>query len=107
MELSSCTAGELTFAVGYLEVDEATRVEAVKQVLRNALRVNMSLPASTTPLAGEAAQTVDGTGPDGKPLRAQSRIFSNSTSVFQVTVFGPQLKAEPVDFFFSSIKPPA
>lgn len=110
MELASCTAGELTFAVGQLELADAARVEPVKQILRDALRLNLALPARTATGAEDTMQaqsdrfSVDGSGPDGKPLSARSRIFSRTATVFQATVYGRQLKAEPVDFFFSSLK---
>ncbi len=112
MDLTTCSAGDLTFAIGRLEVSDSTRVELFKQVLREALQVNLAVPARPAALDVEAAPTgdkpwiVEGTGPDGEPMQAQSRIFNKGTTVFQATVIGRRLAPEVVDFFFSSIRAP-
>lgn len=110
MALTSCSAGDLTFAIGRLELAEAQRVAPIKQVLLDALSVNLAAPAAAgasgtgAALGGLEMTRIDGTGPDGEPMQAQSRIFNHANTVFQATVIGRRLQPEAVDFFFSSIK---
>lgn len=110
MAITSCTAGDLTFAVGHLRVANAERIEPVKQVLRDALRVNLSAatPPASSPTAGPGGEwmVVEGVGADGQPIAARSQVVGRAADVFQATVIGRRLAAEPVDFFFSSLKWP-
>ncbi len=106
MDITSCVAADTTFAVAHLDTGEANRIGAVKQVLRQALYINLSRPAPAPAPGDGELFIVDGTGPDGHPLRARSRIYNHENVVVQVTVVGRRLDADAVEFFFSSIKRP-
>lgn len=120
MELSSCSAGGLTFAVGRIVVTDAARVEPVLQALRDALLAKLA-PSPDAALADRPAASasapasqasmqrirVQGAGPDGERRQVQSRFFSRGLTVYQATVVGKDGAAEAAneatEFFLSSM----
>ena len=118
MQLSSCAAGDITFAVSQVDVSDVAGVTPLMHALRNALLVNVGSQMA----AGTAAETVTAHVPgatphplmerlsvrgqraDGSPLEAQGQFFCKGLRVYQATVVGRRLDAAAMDVFFSSLK---
>ncbi len=120
MELSSCSAGGLTFALARVVVADAARVEPVLQALREALLGKLATPSDAALPGGPAASAsapalpasqqrihVQGASPDGERRQLQSRFFSRGLVVYQATVVGKDGAAEAAneatEFFLSSM----
>lgn len=116
MSLSSCGAGDLTFAVSVVDAGEPAQVTALLQTLRTALVGNLSgaVPAEArsedakvsgaTPHPLAQRLMVRGRRTDGSAIEAQAQFFCRGTQVFQATVLGSRLDAQALDMFFSSLK---
>lgn len=119
MTLSSCSAGDHTFAVSQIEAADAAQVAPLLQALRSALVANVSADASapsasqtsadvpgatSNPLAGRLV--VSGRRGDGSALQAQGEFFCKGLRIYQATVVGHRLDPSAMDVFFSSLKLP-
>lgn len=115
MQLSSCSAGGLTFGLSRVEADSPARVGLLLQTLSETLSTNLSAGAEPMPMGPAAVPgaarhpnagryRVAGSGRDGAPLTAQALLFAHGGSVYQATVIGGTLVAEVVDTFFESIR---
>lgn len=118
MEMASCRAGDVSWAVAHADVGEPARVAAALEALRAAAAANagagadapaigapraLAVPGSTpNPAAGRLAYA--GRKPDGSPLASEVALFARGTRVFQATALGSALPAEGTEVFFGSLK---
>lgn len=113
MHLSSCTAADNIYALGYVDVGQADRVTAVLQALRDAAASNMgvatmvqgplTIPGMTPhPLAQRLLW--QGQRADASPMAMQAAFFTEGTQVYQATVVGSQLNREAVDTFLAGLR---
>jgi hypothetical protein len=113
LSLSACSAGGSTWAIGFADVGDPTRVTAALDELESAARANLAAgPAQVLPMTvagatpNPASKRVQFSGRlgDGTPVQEQVAVFVHGTRVFQATVLGPQLPAEDVETFFGSLR---
>lgn len=113
MHLSSCTAADNIYALGYVDVGQADRVTPVLQALREAAAGNMGVATTV-----QGALVVPGMTPhplaqrllwqghrtDGSSMVMQAAFFTQGTQVYQATVVGSQLDREAVDTFLAGLR---
>jgi hypothetical protein len=113
LELHACTAGGMTWAVAFADMDDPARVGPALLELRMAAANNLSaMPAQVLALKVEgatpnpASQRVQFQGrmPDGRAVTEQVAVFAKGTRVFQAVVLGEKLDAEAADSFFGSLR---
>lgn len=113
MHLSSCTAADNIYALGYVDVGQADRVTPVLQALREASAGNMGVATTVQgPLAVPGmtphplAQRLlwQGQRADASPMAMQAAFFTQGTQVYQATVVGSQLDREAVDTFLAGLR---
>ena len=113
MALSSCAAGDVTYALSHAEFSDAAHVSAAVQTMHAAAAANLGgsaslvapllVPAMTqNPLSQRWA--VQGKRADGSTLHQQFSVFSGGLRVYQATVIGKTLDPVAADTFFSSLK---
>lgn len=114
MQLTSCSAGGLTFGLGRIDAGDASRVEPLMQATRDALTANLSAASAeatgSADVKGAAVHPqsqrfrVEGVTPDGARLRAHAVVFAHEGVVYQATVVGAAPASEIVETFFDSIR---
>ncbi len=113
LSLHACTAGQMTFALAAADVGEVARVGPALQQLREAAHANlggvvqaMAIPRvdGMTPQPATQRMLVRGQRPDGTAVVEDVFVFSRGTRVYQASVLGVSLEAEPVETFLGSIK---
>lgn len=116
MNLSSCQAGDATFAVSMVDAERIDQVTPTYEGLTRALSTNLGATqpapgaqvrvsgASPHPLAGPF--DLAGRRGDGQVVQARVLMFSKGLHVYQATVLGPRLDSAAVDTFFSSLRFP-
>ena len=113
LELHACTAGGITWAIAFADMDDPARVGPALTELRNAAAHNLSAtPAQTLALRVEgatpnpASQRVQFQGrmPDGRAVTEQVAVFAKGTRVFQAVALGDKLDPEAADSFFGSLR---
>ena len=113
MNLWSCSAGDLTFAVSRVEASDSARVGPLLEALRGAMVGNVAGSAPETVAAAVPGATphplaqrlvLRGQRADGAPLEVQGQFFCQGLRVFQATVIGARLDPQALDLFFSSLK---
>lgn len=113
LELHACTAGGITWAIAFADVQDPARVGPALTELRTAAANNLSAaPAQTLALKVEgatpnpASQRVQFQGrmPDGRVVTEQVAVFAKGTRVFQAVTLGEKLDAEAADSFFASLR---
>ncbi len=117
MNLSSCQAGDATFAVSMVEAERIDQVTPTYESLTRSLSTNLGgaqpepgaearvSGASPHPLAGPFG--LAGRRGDGQAVQARVLMFSKGLHVYQATVLGPRLDGASVETFFSSLRFPA
>ena len=113
LSLMSCTAGEHTWALAWVDVADPARVSPVLHDLRDAAVANigartpqplaLSVPGAT-PHVGSVRLRLQGRRADGQPVQVQVAVFARGTVVIQATVLGGPLQTEAVDTFFASLR---
>lgn len=113
LELHACTAGGVTWAVAFADVQDPARVGPALTELRAAAADNLAAaPAQPLELKVEgatpnpASQRVQFQGrmPDGRAVTEQVAVFAKGTRVFQAVALGDKLDREAVDSFFASLR---
>jgi hypothetical protein len=118
MQMHSCDAGSLTFAVAWAELVSEDRVPAAIQGWRAGALATLSVggpqaegvvtdwvvkvPGAEHPQGVQAM----GQSPQGKPMRMRAAYFSKGRQVFQAAVYGAQLPEEELATFFDALKLP-
>lgn len=113
LELHACTAGGMTWAVAFADIEDPARVGPALTALRMAAAHNLSAaPAQEMALKVEgatpnpASQRVQFRGqmPDGRAVTEQVAVFAKGTRVFQAVALGETLDPESADSFFGSLR---
>lgn len=115
MQLTSCSAGDLTFAVGRVETGEPERVSVLMRAVLQSTSDNLGTPRGAlqygpaalagVPVHPDAGRfRMAGRAPDGKELIAHSILFTAGGVVYQATVIGLRMGPEVVETFFESIR---
>jgi hypothetical protein len=113
MELHACTAGGVTWAVAFADMQDPAHVGPVLTELRRAAADNLSAaPAQVLPLKVEGATPnpaservqFQGRLPDGRAVVEQVAVFAKGMRVFQAVAIGEKLDAEAADSFFGSLR---
>jgi hypothetical protein len=120
LALLGCDAGDLTFAVASADLGDTSRVGPVLAQWQAATLANMkAAPAASGaaaarlgPLKVPGADALptpvlvvaQGQRADGSPVAGQAAYFAQGSKVFQVVVYGKQIKPELADTFYSSLK---
>lgn len=113
LELHACTAGGMTWAVSFADVQDPARVAPALDELRAAAAHNLSAASAqrlalkvegATPNAASQRVQLQGHLPDGRAVLMQVAVFAKGTRVFQATALGDGLDAEAADSFFDSLR---
>lgn len=118
MQMHSCEAGPLTFAVAWAELPSEDRVPAAIRGWRAGalatLRVAgpqaegvvtdwvVKVPGAQQPQGVQAT----GQSPQGQPMRMRAAYFAHGRQVFQAAVYGAQLPEDELATFFDGLKLP-
>lgn len=113
LSLSSCKAGETTFALAHAEVVDPRAVAPALAELRTAFARNLGgearvladvrVPGATpNPLAQRVA--VSGRRAAGAAVHGQTVFFVRGTRVHQATVLGGMAELPGTDIFFDSLR---
>jgi hypothetical protein len=114
MTLYACSAGDVTYAVGFADVGQPLLVEPALAELSAAAARNIgaTVPTAVAPLriAGmtpnprAGCQSLFGQLGDGRRVEVQVALFVRGTRVFQATIVGPRLDAVAIETFFGSLQ---
>lgn len=114
LELHACRAGEITWALAWVDVGRPERVAPALAELRRSAATNLgvedqgreltwSVPGAT-PGPGSARVALQGRLPDGSAIRGELALFAGGTRVYQATCLGTTLPPEQVETFFGSLR---
>ena len=116
MSLSACSAGAVTYAVGYVDIGQPQLVaraldELIAAAARNigATRAQASTPLfveGMTPNPQAGRQAFAGQLSDGLRVEERVAVFVRGTRVYQATVVGARLDVEAVETFFGALRLP-
>lgn len=113
LQLLSCDAADLTWAVAQAELGDPAQAGAALRLLRSAALKNVGAdepPPDPLPVPGSTPRPeagrwrVEGRLPDGRPIQMRLALFADASRVYQVTVFGARLPDEAVETFFASLR---
>ena len=115
MAMLSCSAGDATFALAFVEVDDPARIGATLAALRDSAVANVrGGQASSTALqvtgmtpndqAGRLA--VRGQLPDGAAVQEHAAFFTRGLRVYQAIVIGAAPAPDAVETFVAGLKFP-
>ena len=113
MNMLACSAGEATFALAFVDVDDPARVGATLTALRQIAVGNLqdATPRlapleirGMTPNAQAARLSVSGRLPDGAAVQEHAAFFVRGRRVYQASVIGAQPPAGAVETFIAGLK---
>ena len=114
LALHACGAGGQTWGLAFADVADPARVSAVLDALRSAAGHNIAATApgearplviaGATPNSASGRSRLAGRLPTGEAVQMEVAVFSRGSKVFQATVLGAQVAAEPAETFFMSIR---
>lgn len=113
LTLYACTAGGVTFAVGFADVGQPQRTGPALAELSAAAARNIGAVGSAvlplriegmTPNPQAGRLRLNGQLGDGQRVEEQVAVFSRGTRVFQATMVGAKLDAEAVATFFGALR---
>lgn len=112
LNLLSCDAGKVTFAVAAADVKDASKVSATLAQWQSATLANMKAapgaPAASFRLTGLAEPGVlvkaVGRRSNGQVVNSQAAYFAQGSQVFQVVVYANELPPDVAETFFSGLK---
>jgi hypothetical protein len=114
--LYACSAGEVTWALGFADLGDPTRVGAALAELEAAALGNIGAAApgrreplrvaGATPQAAAVMLRASGRRPDGTAVEEQVALFTKGTRVYQATAVGARLPTEAIETFFDSLRTP-
>ncbi len=120
LTLLGCDAGDITFAIGVVELGSALDAAPILAQWQSATLGNMKAgPAvagagasQPVPLKviGSSAQPeailvqARGQRADGRPVSAQAAYFAQGSQVFQAVIYADSIPQEVAETFFSSLK---
>jgi len=112
LNMLSCDAGGVTFAIAAAEVKDATQVPAALAQWQSATLVNMKA-ASNTPgvafkLPGSASGGVlvkaTGQRANGQVVSSQAVYFAQGAQVFQAVIYADRVSPDVAETFFSGLR---
>lgn len=113
LSLSSCKAGDATFALAHADVADPTLVAPALTELRAALARNLGgevrvigdvrVPGAT-PNPQSQRVAVSGRGADAAVMHGQALFFVHGTRVHQATVLSGAAESSGADLFFDSFR---
>ena len=113
MVLNSCAAEGATYALSYVQLADAAKVNAVLQAMHAAAASNLgglALKVSPLVVPGMAPHAltqrwaVQGKMADSNVLQQQFAVFARGSRVYQATVVGKTLDATAADTFFGGLQ---
>lgn len=117
MNLSSCQAGDTTFAVSMVDAERVDQLGATYDALARSLSTNLgaapAAPAASASVAGATphpaagAVVLEGRRSDGKSVQAHSLMFGRGLHVYQATVLGQRVDPAAAEAFFSALRFPS
>lgn len=116
MHMLVCSAGGATFALGFIDIANPTRVADALVEMRASTVTNLqganpkSQPAQVTgmtPNPNALRLSLVGRLPDGAPVQAQAAFFAKGLRVYQATVIGPDLTPQVTQTFLNGLRFPA
>jgi len=116
MLLTTCRAGEVTWALASANTEQPSQVGPALAALRAASVVNLGAPAQSigqmqvsgmTPNAQAERVRIKGKLPDGTAATMEAGFFATGTWVFQATAMGTAPANEAVATFFDNLKLPS
>ncbi len=113
MQMLTCSAGDVTFALAYADLIDPARINAALAELRGAAAGNLGggVPQRTlwqikgmtsSDEAGRVALT--GHLPDGAVVHEHAALFTRGLRVYQATVIGADPPTAVVDAFMAGLK---
>jgi hypothetical protein len=116
MQMLACSAGEATFALAFVDVEDPARVGATLSALRQLAVGNLQGAApqlsplqvrGMTPNPQATRLSVSGRLPDGAAVQEHAAFFVRGRRVYQASVIGAQPPPAAVDAFITGLKFPA
>ena len=111
LNLLSCDAGGVTFAVSVADVDDAAKTAAVLVQWQSATLANfkaLPTPGTAFKLPGltSAGVMVKATGQraNGQVVSSQAAYFAQDSRVFQAMMYADNISPDVADTFFSGLK---
>ena len=112
MNLLSCDAGGVTFAVSMADVKDAGKTGAVLAQWQSATLTNIKAGSSVTrdafKVSGLATSAVmvkaTGQRANGQAVSSQAAYFAQDSRVFQAVMYADNISPEVADTFFSGLK---
>ena len=112
MNLLSCDAGGVTFAVSIADVNDAGKTDAVLAQWQSATLTNIKAGAPITrdvfkvPGLATGGVMVKATGQrgNGQAVSSQAAYFTQDSRVFQAVMYADSISPDVADTFFSGLK---
>ena len=112
MNLLSCDAGGVTFAVSMADINDAGKTDAVLAQWQSATLTNIkagspvSRHAFKVPGLAAVGVMVKATGQraNGQAVSSQAAYFADGSQVFQAVMYADKVALEASETFFSSLK---
>ena len=112
LNVLSCDAGGVTFAVALADVKEASKAAVALAHWQSAALANMkaapNTPGGAFKLTGLASGAVmvkaTGQRADGQPISSQAAYFAQGSMVFQAVMYANNIAPDVADTFFSGLK---
>lgn len=112
LNLLSCDAGGVTFAVAVADVKEVAKVPKALAQWQSATLANMKAAPAATGVAFKLQGLADegvmvkatGQRASGQAVISQAAYFAQGTQVFQAVMYADKIAADVADTFFSGLK---
>lgn len=111
LNLLSCDAGGVTFAVAVADVKDTVKAEAALTQWQNATLANIKAPPSLgaafkLPGLASAGVLVKATGQraSGQAVTSQAAYFAQGSQVFQAVLYAEKIAPDVAETFFSGLK---
>ncbi|MEP7296466.1 MAG: hypothetical protein ABI702_09760 [Burkholderiales bacterium] len=115
MEMLVCSAGDVTYAVSFVDVADPVRVSATlvewrEAAVRNVQGVETQVSPvrirGMTPNDQAVRLAVTGRLPDGKAVKEHAAFFTHGLRVYAATVIGAKPAAQAVEAFLGGLRFP-
>lgn len=112
LNLLSCDAGSVTFAVALVDVKDASKAAVALTQWQSATLANMKAapgaPGAAFKLTGLASGAVmvraNGQRANGQAVSSQAAYFAQGPQVFQAVIYADKIAPDVADTFFSGLK---
>ena len=116
LEMLTCSAGGMHFALSFLDAAEPANVPVALAELRTLVARNLGatgggeVPITVpgmTPNPQAVRVQLEGHAPDGAVMQEQAAFFAKGLRVFQAVVLGRHVSAEAADAFLGGLRLPS